>query len=246
MCIADSEPTAAQEQAGAEGTSSAAENGTETSNRALYDALRSLEERFNDDANGGGPAVQNADGSTLRSKSMQDVEGLALEVRSFVQGIKSQVDRFQGNAAQRIKLEAETALSVADFLLRRTLLDGARALAAAGSSAFLALGAASSSATPAEEEESAASADPDGTAAAAAAREEAMPFATRLGSIEKRRTSVELLSLPAGSDEGAQLLADESEGAVLAAQEAEAWVEQAQVQRQGVAEAVELAKETLM
>ena len=169
--------------------------------------------------------------SNLKSQSLREVEGLAREARSFVEGVRSQLERLQGNVVEKVKLEASVAIRVADFVVRRAILDTGRALGAASSA--LQLGAAPPS-SPSE--------DSAEETAAAAARE-AKPFSTRLGEIEKTRGETRGRNLlAAGSD------VEVDEGAVDAraaeeAREAQAWAEQAQAQREGVEDAAELLKE---
>ena len=116
------------------------------------------------DANGGGVSGGGSDGlaepttgassdttdaarsyrssSKLRSNSLRELESLALEARSYIQGVRAQLERLQGNVGERLKLEATAAVQIADFVIRRALLDTGRALGAAGASVAGALGAA--------------------------------------------------------------------------------------------------------
>ena len=65
--------------------------------------------------------------SNLKSQSLREVEGLAREARSFVEGVRSQLERLQGNVVEKVKLEASVAIRVADFVVRRAILDTGRA-----------------------------------------------------------------------------------------------------------------------
>ena len=182
-----------------------------------------------DDDDDDGPTY--AASSTRASSTVQQIESLALEARSFVQGVRSQLETLQDNIVQKLQLEAKVAVSIAEFVLRRALLDAGRALTAAGSQVAGALGAAPPS--PPEDE----------VAAAAKAREEAMPFASRLDTIEKQRTQSRLLVLPPSSSEVGQIeaMADDAKAEVEEA--ATVWAAQAEAQREGVEEAAELLKD---
>ena len=229
---------ATEDAAGAAAAAAAAGGATaetgerSASSQALYEALEALENDMRQGLDAGPEAADAGGRSPRRSQTMQDVEALALEARSFVRGVSSQLERLQGNVMEKVKLEASVALSIADFVVRRAILDGSRALAAAASSTALALGAAPPASPVAN--------------ATVEAREGAMPFTARKEKIGQTRAQTRQLSLAPASEEAAAL-----EGARLADEErseAEAalWEQQAAAQREGAAEAAELAKELLM
>ena len=169
------------------------------------------------------------------------------------QGVKAQLERVQGNFAEKVALEAKVAVSIAEFVLRRALLDTGRALAAAASSVAPALaaapppspspeGAATTGEAKAEVAEVAegetASEKAAAVEAAASARQDAMPFAARVEAIKRTRDESERRSLPAATSAEAEatllqaVAADEAAAVEAKKQDAQVWAAQAEAQRE--------------
>ena len=236
---AAAEAEAAAEAAAAAMAAEAA--ASSNSSEALFAALEALETdiRADDSANDPTPSDYSSS-SALRSETFQQIESLALEARSFVLGVRENLERVQGNAVEKLKVEASVALKIADFVLRRALLDTSRALGAAGT-AVLALGAAPAADENSEVSETAAKEAKE----AAQAAKESKPFASRVDTIAKQREATQQRSLPgaAPAQLGASGAADEEGGGSADGQQ---WMAQAAAQREGVEEAAELVKETLV
>ena len=118
-----------------------------------------------------------------RSSAVRGAKELAFELRSFLRSMRNEVEVLQGRASDRARSDIELALSAADYLARRVLLDSAALLSSAASAASstLRLGAAAPSSAPKQ---------------AATAKETAAPFATRV----KRLASA--LALSASDETG--------------------------------------------
>ena len=227
-----------------------ADSADDASSEALMAALDALEDDIMAGPATTGASAPNYDGVTqdeygseLRSQALRDIEGLAREARSFVQGARAQLERLQDNLVERIAVEASVAVKIGEFILRRALLDTGRALAAASSS-VLALGAAAPSSPPDGASTDGDSEDPAGdegsTSEATEAREQAMPFAARLEKIERKRSESQAAALAASAEEGGMLMqAADAEAEAAAAERAGQWAAQAEAQREGVEEAAE-------
>ena len=210
------------------------------SSSALYDALDALEAQMAQDARAtdasrGRAALDEA--SSLRSQSLKDLEAFGVEVRSFVSGVKTELDRLSSNAVERVQLEAGAFVSIADFVVRRALLDGGRALAAAASSTALMLGASPPPPPPANQTEE---------AEALEARDEAMPFASRVAIIDGRRNESTRATLPGGSEAGGALVPSAASATEQAKREAaERWLAEVTSQREGLEAGALLLKESV-
>ena len=152
---------------------------------ALRQAIEEIAESYRDGGGGDGDPVELP--SEALSDTVRDAEKVRYEVRSFVEGVRADLERLQGRAIEKLRVDATTSLRIADFLLRRALLDTTRALTGAVSAVA---GALPGAAPPTEAE------DDD---EAAAAKDSPTPFSERLDAIQKTRAK-------SGADES-QLLA---------------------------------------
>ena len=152
---------------------------------ALRQAIEEIAESYRDGGGGDGDPVELP--SEALSDTVRDAEKVRYEVRSFVEGVRADLERLQGRAIEKLRVDATTSLRIADFLLRRALLDTTRALSGAVSAVA---GALPGAAPPTEAEE-----DDE----AAVAKDSPTPFSERLDAIQKTRAK-------SGADE-TQLLA---------------------------------------
>mmetsp|Transcript_122342 Transcript_122342/g.228630 ORF Transcript_122342/g.228630 Transcript_122342/m.228630 type:complete len:811 (-) Transcript_122342:53-2485(-) len=148
--------------------------------------------------------------SARKSQTLRDLEGLALEARGFVVGVRQQLAELRDNVVEKVKLEAAAAASIADFAVRKLALET--------------LSIPALQARPANSSEDSAS----------AARAKAMPFASRLLQIKRKRAEGQ-------SENGAN--SNGEAGLLLASEDESEWAKQAAKQREGVEEAVNVVKE---
>ena len=115
-------------------------------------------------------------GDKLKSSVLRGAVGFGFELRSFLEGLKRDIEGKRDQVVDKVKLDTTLAVRAADWVLRRAILDSGRVLGAASSA--LQLGAAGTSSAPAEE------AAAKEEAAAAKEAEEVAPFASRLSSLD--------------------------------------------------------------
>lgn len=85
-----------------------------------------------------------ADGDGLRSSALRGATAAVFELRSYVQGLRSEVEVLRDRASDKARKDFELALAAADYLARRVIIDSGALLSAAGAAASssLRLGAA--------------------------------------------------------------------------------------------------------
>ena len=137
--------------------------------------VRALETEFSPP-----PGAEPHAGDEIEFKSgvLRGVFGLAFEVRSFVQGAKSELEVLQVRAVEKARIDVTLTARAADWALRRAMFDTGRVLGAARSALTLAP-AAHAERGPHETGDDAAG--PKGVATGA---EAAAPFASRLRSLD--------------------------------------------------------------
>ena len=169
--------------------------------RVLRNAIESL------DSSPDGPASSSYE-SELRSSTLRDVERLSLEVRSFVQGVRADVERLVDTAGDKLKMESSLAVRIGDYLLRRALLDTSRALTGAANVAVAVLAPAAAS-----------SSNASGNATSSASLDDSpAPFAQRSRAISRTRAMS-----GAAAEETSLLLAAAQEDADVDASAREEW-----------------------
>jgi hypothetical protein len=106
-----------------------------------------------------------ADGDGLRSSALRGATEAIVELRSYVQGLRSEVELLRDRASDKARRDLELTLAAADYLARRVIIDSGALLSAAGAVASSSLRLGSAPPPP--------------------ARETAAPFAARADKVEQ-------------------------------------------------------------
>jgi hypothetical protein len=122
------------------------------------------------DSGGGGSASADdavaPEGDGLRSSALRGATEAMFELRSYVQGLRSEVEVLRDRAGDKARKDLELTLAAADYLARRVIIDTGALLSAAGAAASSSLRLGASAPPP-------------------PARETAAPFAARAERVEQ-------------------------------------------------------------
>ena len=112
--------------------------------QALDDEEAALQKAIEELTNSSNQAARSPEyDSELRSGTLRDIEKVSMDVRSFVQGVKANVERLTSTVSDKLVIESNLALRIGDYLLRRALFDTSRALTGAAATAVAVLAPAS-------------------------------------------------------------------------------------------------------